>query len=227
MKEYKSYELKIDFSIFKVKFDESYTKYEMKIILGEINKAIKYVFGELYNHPDIEIMFIDKLNVGDYEMRGMVDERDHSICIAKSDIKNINQLKNCICHELVHIKFTFENLNKYRKILNENMGMYYIDEFWACKISNNYSPSGKYSYIFKGLDLDRQVLQMSNQSVIGQKCLATSVCSCIIENYGEENILESNKKYLILKNIIEQIGFKPTEDDLKMLEKELLKLNLI
>lgn len=226
--ELKDYKLEIDeYTFINVKFENTYDEKSINTILTETKNAIYYVFGKYYSYPSIEIMFVNKLEVNGYIINGVANPETLKITIATRNINNINKLKNCICHELIHIKFAFDNLSKIIEIINGNIAMYYINEFWACKISNNYSYVSEDSNVFKNLDLDQEVNKINSDCIENKKVLAGSICKCIIENNLIDNTLENNKKYLTLMRKIEEIGFLPTEKDISDIKNELVKLRLI
>ena len=228
LNEYKDYELKIDdFTSIDVKFENNYTKKEIKLILTEIKNAINYVFGKYYDCPNIKIIVVNELKVNGYIINGKADLRKQEVKIATKTINTNSKLRNCICHELVHIKFGFDNLNKIVEIINGNIAMYYINEFWACKISKDYSYVADEANVFKSLDLDKEVERISTSSIEDKKILAGAICMCILENDLINNVLKSNKKYLNLRSKIEKIGFLPTEKDISDIKNELVNLKLI
>ncbi|MGU8548902.1 hypothetical protein ACV3QO_06315 [Clostridium perfringens] len=225
---YKKYELKVsERDALNVKFENHYTEQEINIILIEIRNAIKYVFGERYNYPNINIKVVDELKINGYTINGVYNPNTLKLSIVTKNIGTIFKLRNIICHELVHVKFAFDNLSRVMRIISGDISLYYVNEFWACKISREYSNDIKDANIFKNLNLDYELKVWETSNIENKKMFATSVCSCILENDEIDNVLENNKKYFELKRKIEEIGFNPTENDLEMLEKELLKLNLI
>lgn len=225
---YKEFELKIsDYDALNVKFENHYTEQEIKIMLIEIRNAIKYVFGDYdSSYLAINIKVIDELKINGYIVNGNANYKTLDFIIATKNINNIFKLRNVICHELVHFKFVFDNLSNVLKT-NRIIALYYVNEFWACKISREYSNDIKDANIFKNLDLDYELKAWDTSNIENKKMFATGVCSWLLENDGIDNISESNKKYLILKRKIEDIGFNTSESDLEMLEEELLKLNLM
>lgn len=219
---------------FDIIFGEGYTHEEEKIIVNEIKNAIKYVFKKNEMSYVGAIKVVKEYTRGDSSiLNGEYNIKDNSITICTkrtADLKNINKLKNIICHELVHLKFSWEIINypDFIPKMNGDIPMYYINEFIACKISNNYSyvTSDLKKYIRKNInefyEKDRVDSNINIQKDLASEISMYIIAEEILKKAGK-NIPKIKEKYILkIANILKNIKFIPTELEYKNIRDELI-----
>lgn len=214
------------FKFINIDFESVYSDDEMKMIVKEIKDAVEYVFEKNYYDKILNVNITkEKIEVNGDTVNGKYVYENFQIIISTktmNDLKNIKKLRNTICHELTHMKFILDNLQIHsKKIEYGDIPLYYINEFWACKISNKYSKVPDrlkiLNKIFNSGYLEGEFMKKNTYNNDNQKLLADKICNSFIENC-------KNKRHLNLYKKLKNISFTPSNGDIYIIRDELLKL---
>lgn len=211
-------------------FLDDYSDEEVKEIVEEIEKAIKFVFEDKYIGEIVKIEIMKKYSRGDdKKINGCFNSRTRILQLGIISLKNIKKIRNTIAHELMHAKFSLGllkvDIELFKFGVRGDYNIYIINEYMACKYSNDYS------YVVHELKewLKKDFLYYyKNRKLTDSKIrkdLCSLICSIItasdkMKELGKNRNKIKYKDINDIAEILRKIDFLPTKsqyDELKEL----------
>lgn len=214
-------------------FEDEYEESDKDIITLELETAINCIFGEGYGAVH-EIIIIREYGRGDdIIINGCFNSKNKELKLRINSITNTKKVKNTISHELYHAKFTHDLFKKNTELfiisIRNDYTMYMINEYMACKYSNDYSyvvselkdwisdAQNKFNDYYK----DRLLIDNNKR-----KNLCTLISNIIVSNDKLKELRKSsyrikNEDIKDIASILRKIDFIPTKEQYDEL-KELL-----
>lgn len=212
-------------------FLDDYDEVEIKQIVEEFEKAIKFAFEDKYIGEIVKIEIMKKYSRGDdKKINGCFNSKTRILQLKIKSLNNIKKIRNVMVHELIHARFSLGllkiDIELFRLGIRGDYNIYMINEYMACKYSNDYS------YVVHELKewLQKDFLyyyknRKSTDDKI-RKDLCSLICSIIVASDKMKELGKNRNKIKYkdindIAEILRKIDFLPTKSQYNEL-KELL-----